>query len=97
MNFDDLNESQKKCVVFEGKHLLVLAGAGTGKTKTIIARSAYLISKGVNPSKIQITAALRSIERGTLNCFESDPPEADCGYLKADCCSCCALFSCSFL
>ena len=34
MKLDDLNESQKKAVRFNGKHLLVLAGAGTGKTKT---------------------------------------------------------------
>lgn len=29
MNLDSLNESQKKAVTYEGKHLLVLAGAGT--------------------------------------------------------------------
>ncbi len=54
MNLDGLNESQKKAVTYDGKHLLVLAGAGTGKTKTIISRAAYLISKGVSPNKIQI-------------------------------------------
>lgn len=54
MNLEDLNESQKKAVTFKGKHLLVLAGAGTGKTKTIISRAAYLISQGVSPVKIQI-------------------------------------------
>ena len=54
MNLDSLNESQKKAVTYGGKHLLVLAGAGTGKTKTIISRAAYLISKGISPSKIQI-------------------------------------------
>jgi DNA helicase-2/ATP-dependent DNA helicase PcrA len=54
MNLDDLNESQKKAVVFDGKHLLVLAGAGTGKTRIIISRAAYLIYTGVDPSKIQI-------------------------------------------
>ncbi len=54
MNLDDLNESQRKAVTFKGKHLLVLAGAGTGKTKTIVSRAAYLISQDVSPSKIQI-------------------------------------------
>jgi DNA helicase-2/ATP-dependent DNA helicase PcrA len=54
MNLDELNNSQKKVVFFSGKHLLVLAGAGTGKTRTIIARAAYLISSGVDPLKIQI-------------------------------------------
>ncbi|MCK0132487.1 ATP-dependent helicase [Flavobacteriaceae bacterium F08102] len=54
MDLNELNESQRKAVTFNGKHLLVLAGAGTGKTKTIISRAAFLISKGINPSKIQI-------------------------------------------
>lgn len=49
-----LNEKQKKAVEFSGKHLLVLAGAGTGKTKTIISRATYLIKNGVAPEKIQI-------------------------------------------
>lgn len=51
---EQLNKNQKKAAEFAGKHLLVLAGAGTGKTKTIIARAQYLISKGVDPEKIQI-------------------------------------------
>ena len=37
-----LNDQQIKCAEFSGKHLLVLAGAGTGKTKTIVARAEYL-------------------------------------------------------
>lgn len=49
-----LNEKQKKAVEFEGKHLLVLAGAGTGKTRCIVGRAAYLIENGTQPEKIQI-------------------------------------------
>ncbi len=49
-----LNEKQKKAVEFDGEHLLVLAGAGTGKTRCIVGRAAYLIDKGVQPNKIQI-------------------------------------------
>lgn len=48
------NTNQKKAVEFQGKHLLVLAGAGTGKTRTIIGRASYLIEKGVDAGKIQI-------------------------------------------
>lgn len=51
---EKLNKNQKKAAEFDGKHLLVLAGAGTGKTKTIIARAQFLISQGVDPEKIQI-------------------------------------------
>lgn len=57
---DSLNEYQKKAVTFEGKHLLVLAGAGTGKTKTIIGRAKYLINqKNVQPNKIAILSFTR--------------------------------------
>ena len=49
----DLNEKQKEAVVSEAKRLLVLAGAGAGKTKTIIQRILFLIlEKNVKPSKI---------------------------------------------
>lgn len=49
-----LNEKQKKAVEFEGRHLLVLAGAGTGKTRCIVGRAAFLIENGIQPEKIQI-------------------------------------------
>ena len=54
MDFNTLNKEQLQAATFEGKHLLVLAGAGTGKTRTIIARALYLIKKGINPSRIKI-------------------------------------------
>lgn len=50
----DLNESQKRATTFLGKNLLVLAGAGTGKTKTIVTRAEYLLNIGVEPNKIVI-------------------------------------------
>ena len=54
MDLSSLNKKQKEAVEFNGKHVLVLAGAGSGKTKTIVSRAAYLISKGVNSRNIQI-------------------------------------------
>jgi len=59
----DLNESQKRAATFEGKHLLVLAGAGTGKTKTIVARAAYLLENGMEPNKIAILSFTRKSAR----------------------------------
>ncbi len=54
MENHNLNQKQKKAVEFDGEHLLVLAGAGTGKTRCIVGRAAYLIEHGVSPEKIQI-------------------------------------------
>ena len=42
-----MNKQQLAAATYNGKHLLVLAGAGTGKTRTIIARAIHLISNGV--------------------------------------------------
>lgn len=48
-----LNDSQRQAVISERKRLLVLAGAGSGKTKTLLQKLIYLIEeKGVNPSNI---------------------------------------------
>ncbi|MFD2518257.1 ATP-dependent helicase [Salinimicrobium flavum] len=54
-----LNDYQKKAAEFQGKHLLVLAGAGTGKTKTIIVRAEFLIKSGVQPKKIAVLSFTR--------------------------------------
>ena len=45
-----LNKNQQLAAEYEDKHILVLAGAGTGKTLTIIARAEHLIRKGVDPN-----------------------------------------------
>lgn len=47
-----LNESQQKAAQHIDGSLLILAGAGSGKTKTITTRLAYLISIGIDPSSI---------------------------------------------
>jgi len=45
-----LNESQKEAAQTVDGPILILAGAGSGKTKTITARLAYLISLGIDPA-----------------------------------------------
>jgi diphthamide biosynthesis methyltransferase len=53
-NLSALNEKQQReAVVSEDKRLLVLAGAGSGKTKTLLQKIIYLIEeKGVSPLDI---------------------------------------------
>ena len=48
----DLNEKQKEAVLHTKGPLLILAGAGAGKTKTISHRILHLIKEGVAPHEI---------------------------------------------
>ena len=51
-----LNREQRAAVAFEGGPLLILAGAGSGKTRAIVYRVAYLMKeRGVDPSSILLT------------------------------------------
>ncbi len=50
--FKDLNEAQQEAVKQIDGSLLILAGAGSGKTKTITTRVAYMINNGIVPSSI---------------------------------------------
>lgn len=50
---DELNEDQKEAVLHEGGPAMVLAGAGSGKTRVLVSRAVYLMSqKQVNPESI---------------------------------------------
>lgn len=48
----ELNEEQYKAVMHDKGPALLLAGAGTGKTRTLIYRVAHLIENGVSPESI---------------------------------------------
>ena len=50
--FEELNEPQKEAVLHKNGPLLVLAGAGAGKTKVITLRIYNLVKSGVSPREI---------------------------------------------
>lgn len=54
MYLNKINKEQKAAITYTGKHLLLLAGAGTGKTTTIVSRAAWLINQGSSPERIKI-------------------------------------------
>ena len=57
---DGLNEQQRRAVTHPGGPLLVLAGAGTGKTRTLVARAAWLReAQGVPASRILLLTFTR--------------------------------------
>ena len=53
MNLENLNKEQKKAILYNEGPLLILAGAGSGKTKVLTTKIAYLIKeKGISPYEI---------------------------------------------
>jgi DNA helicase-2/ATP-dependent DNA helicase PcrA len=56
---DRLNDDQRRAATHPGGPLLVLAGAGTGKTGTLVARAAWLRGQGVQASRILLLTFTR--------------------------------------
>lgn len=56
---DELNPQQRAAVTHGDGPLLVVAGAGSGKTRTLAYRVAYLIANGANPERILLLTFTR--------------------------------------
>ena len=52
INLDTLNEAQRKPTLHKDGPLIVIAGAGSGKTRVLTYRIAYLMSQGVDSFSI---------------------------------------------
>src|SRR3954453_20157018 len=61
-----LNPEQREAATHAGGPLLILAGAGTGKTTTLCARVAHLISEGVPSERILLLTFTRRAARELL-------------------------------
>lgn len=62
-----LNERQFNAVFHDNGPALVVAGAGTGKTRTLLHRVARLVESGVNPSNILLLTFTRRAAKEMLN------------------------------
>ena len=63
---DDLNPEQRRAVLHDGGHLLVVAGAGSGKTRTLACRVARLLAGGTPPERILLLTFSRRAAREML-------------------------------
>ena len=67
----ELNDEQYRVVTAPPKATLVVAGAGTGKTRAITYRVAYLIEQGVSPQRILLATFTNRASREMLRRVEA--------------------------
>jgi DNA helicase-2/ATP-dependent DNA helicase PcrA len=63
---ETLNEQQRAAATHPGGPLLVLAGAGTGKTTTLASRVAWLVGQGAAPERVLLLTFTRRAAREML-------------------------------
>jgi len=66
INLDDLNEAQYAAVTATDGPVLVIAGAGSGKTRTLVYRVAHLMENGVPPESILLLTFTRKASQEML-------------------------------
>src|ERR1700712_1922148 len=66
----ELNDEQFRVVTSQPKAALVVAGAGSGKTRAITYRVAYLIEQGISPQRILLATFTNRAAREMLKRVE---------------------------
>jgi len=76
LHLESLNNSQRKAAGFgepvpdqplRAGPLLIIAGAGTGKTNTLAHRVAHLVINGVDPSRIMLLTFCGAMPRAVVS------------------------------
>src|SRR5580765_5564786 len=67
----ELNEEQRQVVLAGGGPVLVIAGAGSGKTRTLVYRVARLIESGTDPARILLLTFTNKAARDMLRRVET--------------------------
>ncbi|HEX6932570.1 MAG TPA: UvrD-helicase domain-containing protein, partial [Streptosporangiaceae bacterium] len=68
---EGLDEEQRQAVTWPTGPLLVLAGAGTGKTRTLAARAGWLRDQGMDPARILLLTFTRRAAEEMLSRLSS--------------------------
>src|SRR5262245_819352 len=68
-----LNAQQERAVHHGSTPLLIIAGAGTGKTRTLVHRVAHLIDSGIDPGRILLLTFSRRAAAEMLRRVEALP------------------------
>jgi len=66
----DLNEEQLAVATAPGGPMLVIAGAGSGKTRALTYRLAWLVKNGIDPSRIMLVTFTNRAAREMLSRIE---------------------------
>lgn len=75
--FNGLDAQQAAVVRHKDGPALVVAGAGAGKTTTLVRRTAHLIRSGVAPASILLLTFTRAAAKSIMDRARSYAPEAD--------------------